>query len=66
MSTNGEDSEMFGVFWGRNLARMEEGQDAIFCSIEDANEWAQSSGRKRWRVAPVEMRSYGWAEAVAQ
>lgn len=57
----GEADLLVGVFVRGKLARMEEGEDAVFADAEDARRWANSKYR-RYRLGSVVFGSFGWQE----
>ena len=64
-----ESVPLFGVFVGRGsrvrLAVLSDGSEAVFLESLAARLWALSTTLTGWRVAPVVMTSYGWAEVEA-
>jgi hypothetical protein len=64
-----DEEPLFGVFVGRGsrtrLAILSDESDAVFVDTLTARLWALSNNLTGWRVAPVVMTSYGWAEVDA-
>jgi hypothetical protein len=59
------DEQMWGVFRrgmsGADLAPMDEGEDAVFMTRDEANAWRDSNLRSG-RVAEILWTNYGWME----